>query len=99
MLARLEQMKERFRSVGEVRGKGLMLGIELVRDRLTKEPVPKEVAQALYQECLRRGLVAMTYSPTIRINPPLVISEDTALEGLGLLEEALAAILPRHGLD
>ncbi len=99
MLARLEQMKERFRSVGEVRGKGLMLGIELVRDRLTKEPVPKEVAQALYQECLRRGLVAMTYSPTIRINPPLVISEDTALEGLGLLEEALAAMLPRHGLD
>ena len=99
MLARLEQMKERFRSVGEVRGKGLMLGIELVRDRLTKEPVPKEVAQALYQECLRRGLVAMTYSPTIRINPPLVISEDTALEGLGLLEGALAAILPRHGLD
>jgi len=99
MLARLEQMKERFRSVGEVRGKGLMLGIELVRDRLTKEPVPKEVAQALYQECLRRGLVAMTYSPTIRINPPLVISEDTALEGLGLLDEALAAILPRHGLD
>ena len=99
MLARLEQMKERFRSVGEVRGKGLMLGIELVRDRLTKEPVPKEVTQALYQECLRRGLVAMTYSPTIRINPPLVISEDTALEGLGLLEGALAAILPRHGLD
>lgn len=99
MLARLEQMKERFRSVGEVRGKGLMLGIELVRDRLTKEPIPKEVAQALYQECLRRGLVAMTYSPTIRINPPLVISEDTALEGLGILEEALAAMLPRHGLD
>ena len=99
MLARLEQMKERFRSVGEVRGKGLMLGIELVRDRLTKEPVPKEVAQALYQECLRRGLVAMTYAPTIRINPPLVISEDTALEGLGILEEALAAMLPRHGLD
>ena len=99
MLARLEQMKERFRSVGEVRGKGLMLGIELVRDRLTKEPVPKEVTQALYQECLRRGLVAMTYSPTIRINPPLVISEDTALEGLGILEEALAAMLPRHGLD
>ncbi len=99
MLARLEQMKERFRSVGEVRGKGLMLGVELVRDRQTKEPVAKEVTQALYQECLRRGLVAMTYSPTIRINPPLVISEDSALEGLSILEEALAAVLPRHGLD
>ena len=41
----------------------------------------------------------MSYSPTIRINPPLVISEETALEGLGLLEESLAAVLPRHGLD
>jgi 4-aminobutyrate aminotransferase-like enzyme len=70
-----------------------------VRDRATKEPVAKDVTQDLYQECLRRGLVSMTYSPTIRINPPLVISEETALEGLGLLEEALAAVLPRHGLD
>jgi 4-aminobutyrate aminotransferase/(S)-3-amino-2-methylpropionate transaminase len=99
MLARLETMKERFRAVGEVRGRGLMLGIELVRDRASKQPVSKDVTQDLYQECLRRGLVAMSYSPTIRINPPLVISEETALEGLGLLEESLAAVLPRHGLD
>ena len=99
MLARLETMKERFRTVGEVRGRGLMLGIELVRDRTTRQPVTKDVTQDLYQECLRRGLVSMTYSPTIRINPPLVISEETALEGLGLLEESLAAVLPRHGLD
>jgi len=99
MLARLEAMKERFRTVGEVRGKGLMLGIELVRDRQTKQPVGKDVTQALYQECLRRGLVAMTYSPTIRINPPLVITEEAAVEGLAILEDALAAVLPRHGLD
>ena len=65
----------------------------------SKQPVSKDVTQDLYQECLRRGLVAMSYSPTIRINPPLVISEETALEGLGLLEESLAAVLPRHGLD
>jgi 4-aminobutyrate aminotransferase-like enzyme len=99
MLARLQQMNERFRTVGEVRGRGLLLGIELVRDRKTKQPVSKEVTQALYQECLRRGLVAMSYSPTIRINPPLVITEDTALEGLALLEESLAVVLPQHGLD
>ena len=99
MLARLEAMKERFRTVGEVRGRGLMLGIELVRDRTSKQPVSKDVTGDLYQECLRRGLVAMSYSPTIRINPPLVISEETALEGLGLLEESLAVVLPRHGLD
>jgi 4-aminobutyrate aminotransferase-like enzyme len=99
MLTRLEAMKERFRTVGEVRGRGLLLGMELVRDRQTKQPVAREVTQSLYQECLRRGLVAMSYSPSIRINPPLVISEETALEGLALLEESLAAVLPRHGLD
>ena len=98
MLARLEVLREKYRAVGEVRGKGLMLGIELVRDRGTREPIAKPVAQALYQECLRRGLVAMTYSPSVRINPPLVIREETALAGLEILDEALAVVLPRHGL-
>ncbi len=73
MLTRLEALKEKYRCVGEVRGRGLMLGMELVKDRRTKEPLGKDVTQALYKECLRRGLAAMTYSPTVRINPPLVI--------------------------
>ena len=98
MLARLHAMKERFRCVGDVRGRGLLLGIDLVRDRTTKEPVDKAVARSLYQECLRRGLVAMTYAPTIRINPPLVIREDQALAGLDILEEALEAVVREHGL-
>ena len=76
-----------------------MLGIELVRDRKTKEPIAKEFTRTLYQECLRRGLVAMTYSPSIRINPPLVIREDTALAGLAILDEALTVVLRQYGLD
>jgi len=99
MLDRLETLKEKYRCVGEVRGRGLMLGIELVRDRQTKQPIGKDATRALYEECLRRGLVAMTYSPTIRINPPLVIREDTALAGLAILDEALGAIVQRFGLD
>jgi len=98
MLTRLEALKEKYRCVGEVRGKGLMLGIELVKDRGTKEPLSKEVTQALYQECLRRGLVAMCYSPSIRINPPLIIGEDAALDGLGRFEEALGVVLRQRGL-
>jgi 4-aminobutyrate aminotransferase-like enzyme len=98
MLRRLQEMQERFRCVGDVRGRGLLLGLDLVKDRATKEPVSKAVAQALYQECLRRGLVAMTYAPTIRINPPLVIREDQALAGLAILEEALEAVVREHGL-
>ena len=98
MLARLETMKERHRVIGLVRGKGLMLGIELVRDQKTKEPISKEFTRTLYQECLKRGLVAMTYSPSIRINPPLVIREETALAGLAILDEALQATSQAHGV-
>jgi len=82
-----------------VRGKGLLLGLELVEDRRTKTPIAKPIAQALYQECLRRGLVAMTYSPSVRLNPPLIIREEQAMAGLEILDEALGAVLPRHGLS
>ncbi|HTY80981.1 MAG TPA: aspartate aminotransferase family protein [Candidatus Bathyarchaeia archaeon] len=99
MLTRLEALKEKYRCVGEVRGRGLMLGIELVKDRRTKEPLGKDVTQALYKECLRRGLAAMTYSPTVRINPPLVIREETALHGLAILDEALGVIVKAHRLE
>ncbi|MFQ5656003.1 MAG: aminotransferase class III-fold pyridoxal phosphate-dependent enzyme, partial [Candidatus Methylomirabilales bacterium] len=92
MLARLEALKDKYRFVGDVRGKGLMLGVELVQDRTTKEPLPAEVTRALFQECLRRGLVSMCYSHIIRINPPLVINEETALDGLAILDEAMGVV-------
>ncbi len=99
MLERLRQMQERHRCIGDVRGQGLLLGLELVRDRQTKEPLGKDVTQALYQECLRRGLAAMTYSYAVRINPPLVITEAEALTGLDRLDEALGVVARQHGLD
>jgi 4-aminobutyrate aminotransferase-like enzyme len=92
MLRKLEEMKEKHAVIGDVRGKGLLLGLELVRDRRTKELVSKDFTMALFQECLRRGLVAMSYTPVIRINPPLSIDEATALEGLEILDEALGAV-------
>ncbi len=98
MLDRLQILKEKYRCVGEVRGRGLMLGVELVKDRKSKEPLSKEVTRALYQECLRRGLVAMCYAPVIRINPPLIITKDAALAGLDIFDEALEAVLAAHGL-
>ncbi|HYB74492.1 MAG TPA: aspartate aminotransferase family protein [Candidatus Sulfotelmatobacter sp.] len=98
MLARLRELQEKYRFVGDVRGVGLMLGLELVQDRATKALLPKEVTQALYRECLRRGLVAMCYSPIIRINPPLIIDEAKALEGLAILDEAMGAVAREHRL-
>jgi len=92
MLARLQAMQEKHRVIGDVRGKGLLLGLELVTDRKTRDLVPKSRTKVLFQECLRRGLVAMSYNPVIRINPPLNIDEATALEGLDLLDEAIGAV-------
>jgi 4-aminobutyrate aminotransferase / (S)-3-amino-2-methylpropionate transaminase / 5-aminovalerate transaminase len=92
MLKRLEAMKEKYPFVGDVRGRGLLLGIELVQDRQTKEPLPKSLTQKLFQSCLKRGLLAMCYSHNIRINPPLIITEQQALEGLDIFDEALGEL-------
>lgn len=88
MLAELRRMQERFPFVGCVRGAGLFLAVELVKDRKTKEPVDGAVMKQVYQRCVQRGLLAMTYTPHVRLQPALTIDEDTALEGLSLLDEA-----------
>ncbi|MCG8544564.1 MAG: aspartate aminotransferase family protein [Alphaproteobacteria bacterium] len=92
MLARLEEMKQKYPFIGDVRGKGLLLGVDLVKDRKTKEPVSKEVTRALFHEALARGLLSMCYNPTIRINPPLTITEHEALSGLDILDAALGKV-------
>jgi 4-aminobutyrate aminotransferase-like enzyme len=95
MLKRLEAIKDKYPFVGDVRGRGLLIGIELVRDRKTKEPLPKSLTRKLFASCLQRGLLAMCYSYNIRINPPLTITEEQALEGLAILEEAFAELAGR----
>ena len=98
MLARLVKMKERFSFIGDVRGRGMLIGVELVQDRKTKELLTKPQCRMIFEEGLKRGLLTMAYSPVIRINPPLVITEEQAMRGLDILEETLAAVEPRLGL-
>jgi len=92
MLEELRRMRERFPFVGDVRGAGLFLGLEMVRDRRTREPVDRAVMQDVYQECLRRGLLAMVYTPHVRIQPALTIDRETALEGLAVLDEVFRGL-------
>ncbi len=87
MLGRLQKMREQYPFVGDVRGKGLLLGIEMVRDRKTKEPLLASVMKEVYLSGVRRGLLAMTHSPHIRLQPALTLDEAAAEEGLGLLDE------------
>lgn len=95
MLQRLTALQHRFPFIGDVRGRGLMIGVEFVADRRTKEPLPKSVCRAFFEEGLKRGVLAMSYSPCLRINPPLNITAEQALDGLSRLEEALAAATKR----
>ena len=92
MLGRLQELRDRYPFVGEVHGKGLLLGIEMVRDRQTKEPLPAQVMKDVYLSGVRRGLLAMTHSPHVRLQPALTIDEATAEEGLGLLTETFAEL-------
>jgi 4-aminobutyrate aminotransferase-like enzyme len=95
LLARLQALKEKFEFVGDVRGRGLMIGIDLVRDRRTKEELSRRVSEIIFKEALRRGLLIMGYFPRIRINPPLVITQAQAEAGAAILEEVFTHVRDR----
>ncbi|MBI4535801.1 MAG: aspartate aminotransferase family protein [Ignavibacteriae bacterium] len=98
MLARLKTFKDKFPFVGDVRGKGLLIGMELVKNPNTKEKLDKQYTRMIFQECLNRGLIVMGYNPDIRINPPLIITEEIADEGIDIMEEAFAYVADRINL-
>jgi 4-aminobutyrate aminotransferase / (S)-3-amino-2-methylpropionate transaminase / 5-aminovalerate transaminase len=99
LLNALKELQNKYRFIGDVRGRGLMIGVEMVADRKSKEPLDKTITRALFHEALERGLVTMSYSHVIRINPPLVITEDEALRGVDILDQSFAAIARRFSLD
>src|SRR5215510_2918856 len=99
MLDALKKLQDKYRFIGDVRGRGLILGVEMVADRATTVPLDKTITRALFHEALERGLITMAYSHVIRINPPLVISEDEAMHGIDILDDSFAAIARKFGLD
>ena len=99
LLNALKPLQAKYPFLGDVRGRGLMIGVELVADRKTKADLPKHVNRALFDECLKRGIMSMCYSHTIRINPPLIISRKEAQEAIGKLDEAFTALAKRFNLN
>ena len=78
---------------GEVRGVGLLIGVELVKDRATKEPA-RSLAKRVLLRCLRAGLMLGTSWDwnTLIIMPPLTLDEPTMSEGLSILETVLKRV-------
>ena len=97
MLKRLRDMKAAQPLICAVRGRGLMIGVDLVNPK-SGAPLDKAVCREVFEEGLRRGVLTMAYNPSLRINPPLVISQAEALKALALLGEALDAVSRRRGL-
>jgi 4-aminobutyrate aminotransferase/(S)-3-amino-2-methylpropionate transaminase len=92
---RMTAWQERFPRIGEARGLGAMLAIELVRDPGTKEPAP-ELASRVVEEAAQRGLLLLkagVHGNCIRVLCPLVIGDSELDEALGAWEEALESVL------
>jgi len=90
----LEKLWEKYPLIGEVRGKGLMQGVEMVKDQQSKEPAAQEV-NFLFEETRKRGLLigkGGLYGNVLRISPPLIATEEHVDEALEILDHALAQV-------
>lgn len=92
MLDRLQALAERYAFVSDVRGVGLLLGFDLVEDKVTKAPLPRAITERIFLESLRRGLLMMGYFSRVRLNPPLTITMEQAETGLAVLDEVFALV-------
>jgi 4-aminobutyrate aminotransferase-like enzyme len=91
----LEVLKARYPRLGDVRGRGLMVGMEMIEDRATRQPNPG-LAQRVADEALSRGLmitnVGGTYGNVIKMAPPLIITEQQLTEAIKIIDQSLAAV-------
>jgi 4-aminobutyrate aminotransferase len=94
MKSRLEQIQEMSPWIGDVRGRGLVMGVELVKDKKTKEPAP-DLVRKLIDVAAQNGLLIGSvgvFGNVVRVAPPLVITEDEAVESLDIFEKSLAML-------
>jgi 4-aminobutyrate aminotransferase-like enzyme len=94
----LNVMKDKYELIGDVRGPGLMIGIELVKNKKTKEPA-REEAHTFVNEGLKRGIIFgeskyLKLGNVVKIKPPLVISESQVEQVLGVVEEIIQQLSP-----
>src|SRR6266566_2334529 len=95
MLAEMQRWEDEVPIVSDVRGRGLMLGMDLVVPG-TRTLLDKKITRWIFDTLLARGVIAMIYNPEVRINPPLVITDEQAMEALAtikaVLEEAVSRV-------
>ena len=87
-IKRMEQMKNEHPIVGDVRTKGCLMGIELVKDKGTKEPFD-EAGKLVYQKAFAKGLAWIPAGHILRMSPPVVMEDEVLLKGLDMIDEAI----------
>jgi 4-aminobutyrate aminotransferase-like enzyme len=92
MLTALQEVAQRHPMVGDVRGVGMLMALELVSDRAAKTPVDPGTVRRLVVALARRGVLVAGGGAVLRLTPPLVIPEELALTGVALLDDALAEV-------
>jgi 4-aminobutyrate aminotransferase/4-aminobutyrate aminotransferase/(S)-3-amino-2-methylpropionate transaminase len=97
-LRRMENIKENHHIVGDVRGKGFLLGIELVKDKNTKEPFD-EAGKLVYQKAFRKGLAWIPAGHILRMSPPLIMDETYAKKGMDIIEESIQEVENEFGYN
>jgi 4-aminobutyrate aminotransferase len=96
MLQRLRGWKQTHPLVGDVRGRGLMIGVELVKDKITREPATA-LRNRIETLAFERGLMVLGCGETtLRLCPPLIVSEQEATVALDILEESLTVVEEEH---
>jgi 4-aminobutyrate aminotransferase len=92
MLKRMADWPRKYRLVGDVRGRGLMIGVEIVKDQATKE-YGNEERDRIVELAFERGILFLGCGPsTVRISPPLVVSQDEADVAVDVLEECIGIV-------
>ena len=87
-LKRMRQMLSEHKIIGDVRAKGCLMGIELVKDRDTKEPFD-EAGKLVYQKAFRKGLAWIPAGHILRMSPPVIMEDEALLKGLDMIDEAI----------
>jgi 4-aminobutyrate aminotransferase-like enzyme len=88
LLKRMKEIEAKYAIVGEARGLGCLLGIELVKDKATKEPF-EQAGRMVYQKAFSKGLAWVPAGHILRMSPPLVMEDEVALKGLSIIEESI----------
>ena len=87
-VARMQKMKESHRIIGDARGKGLLLAVDLVKDRTTREAFP-EAGKMVYEKAFSKGLAWIPAGNILRLAPPLGITEELAGKAMDIVDEAI----------